>query len=463
MNPTIAQQLREDPALQQAMQQVLDALATHQARITGIRPADAGRKLGYAQALQRFQDQRGGALIYPYIGSGIGKGALVELEDGSVKYDFICGIGVYQFGHNHPDLVRAALYGALQDTLIQGNVQQNVNSLELTDLMLSMANQDQPVFDHCFLSSSGVMAGENALKITFQKKFPANRIFAFKRCFAGRTLAFSQINDKAVGRAGLPDCFPVDHLPYYDPTDPEGSTTATLKAMQTLIEAYPGKHAALMIELVQGEGGFYPGDREFFRRVMELCRKHSIAVLVDEIQTFARLSRPFAFQYYGLHDLIDVVWIGKASQVCATLFKKEFAPKPGLLGQTYTAAASCIEGSIQILKSLRDGGYFGDGGKIERLSSYIQQRLADFAAETGLIEGPFGIGSMICFTPLGGDQTKVSAFTQTLFERGVISLTAGSHPTKCRFLLPYPVIDTPEIDAVLEIVFATLKELQPCA
>jgi len=457
MNKTIAQRLKADAVIQEAKQKILQTLSNYQEEITGIRPASEARKVSYNQIIEQFQSQRAGALIYPYVGTGFGKGPFVELEDGSVKYDFICGIGVYQFGHCNPMLVEASLDAALQDTLIQGNVQQNTNSLELTQLILEMANQDSHVFDHCFLSSSGVMAGENALKITFQKKFPANRIFAFKRCFAGRTLAFSQINDKAVGRAGLPDCFPVDHLPFFDPEDPEGSTNSTLEAMQTLLEAYPGKYAAMMIELVQGEGGFYPGETEYFRKIMNLCRSNGIAVLVDEIQTFSRLSKPFAFQYYGLDDLVDVVWIGKASQVCATLFKREYAPKPGLLGQTYTAATTSIEGAIHILKALKSGGYFGEEGKIEQLGAYMREKLQAFANETGLIEGPYGIGSMICFTPLKGDNTKVGAFTKRLYENGVITLTAGSHPTKCRFLLPYPVINKDDIDAVLKITFDTLK------
>lgn len=460
MNKTIAQRLKEDAAIQEAKQKILNTLALYQEEISGIRPPCSERAVTYQDMIESFQSKRAGALIYPYIGTGFGKGPLVELEDGSVKYDFICGIGVYQFGHCNPMLVSASVEAALQDTLIQGHVQQNLNTLKVTELILELANQGQSLFDHCFLTSSGVMAGENALKITFQKKFPANRVFAFKRCFAGRTLAFSQINDKAIGRAGLPDCFPVDHLPYFDADNPEESTNATLESMKSLIEAYPGKHAAMMIELVQGEGGFYPGETSFFRKIMELCREHDIAVLVDEIQTFSRLTKPFAFQYFGLEDLVDVVWIGKASQVCSTLFKKEFAPKPGLLGQTYTSATSCIEGAIQILTELRDGGYFGEEGKIQRLSKYTQSKLASFANETGLIEGPYGIGSMISFTPLGGDGAKVADFTKRLFQNGVISLTAGSHPTRCRFLLPYPVIDTPEIDAVLEIVFSTLKELK---
>jgi 4-aminobutyrate aminotransferase-like enzyme len=460
MKETLAQSLKNDPRLAIAKEQILKILLQYQDQITGIRPADPEREQSYKETIRRFQEQRAGALLFPYIGSGFGKGPFVELEDGSIKYDFICGIGVYQFGHCNPMLVDAAIDAAIQDTLIQGNVQQNLNSVVLTESILSLANLEGAIFDHCFLSSSGVMAGENALKITFQKQFPANRIFAFKRCFAGRTLAFSQINDKAAGRAGLPDCFPVDHLPFFDPEDPEGSTRATLDAMKTLVDAYPGKHATTIFELVQGEGGFYPGEAAYFRTIMEFCKAKNIAVLVDEIQTFSRFTKPFAYQYFGLQDLIDVVWIGKASQVCATLFKKSFAPKPGLLGQTYTAATSTIEAAIHILDHLKNDGYFGDDGKIARLSAHTQKRLQQFADETGLIKGPFGLGSMICFTPFDGDNTKVTTFIRTLFENGVIALTAGHDPTKCRFLLPYPVIEEQDIDAALEIVFETLRSMK---
>ena len=459
MKQTLAQSLKNDSRLTAAKQQILDTLQAYQEQITGPRPANPEREESYEAAIARFQELRGGALIFPYLGSGFGKGPLVELEDGSIKYDFICGIGVYQFGHCNPMLIEASIDAALQDTLIQGNVQQNMNSVKLSEAILDLANLEGHVFDHCFLSSSGVMAGENALKITFQNRHPANRIFAYKRCFAGRTLAFSQINDKAVGRAGLPDCFPVDHLPYFDPDQPEQSTEATLNAMKTLIEEHPGKHAAMIFELVQGEGGFYPGESEYFRKVMQLCKDHGIAVLVDEIQTFSRLTKPFAYQYFGLQDLVDVVWIGKASQVCATLFKKSFTPKPGLLGQTYTGATSAIEAAIRILDNLKNGGYFGDNGKIARLSAYTQGRLAAFASETGLIEGPFGLGSMVCFTPFGGESSKIGAFLNALYHSGVVALSAGHDPMKCRFLLPYPVIEEIDIDKVLEIVFSTLKSL----
>src|SRR6266550_3010920 len=91
-----------------------------------------------AQSL--FSESRGGALYYPYLGSGIGNGALVELADGSVKYDMISGIGVHYFGHSHPMLLDAGVDAALRDTVMQGNLQQNVESVALAKTFIDLAN-----------------------------------------------------------------------------------------------------------------------------------------------------------------------------------------------------------------------------------------------------------------------------------------------------------------------------------
>src|SRR5436190_703501 len=138
-------------------------------------------------------------------GSGFGSGCLVELADGSVKYDMISGIGVHGLGHGNPILVAAGLEAALQDTVMQGNLQQNVESARLSRELLDVARAEGGQrLAHVFLSSSGATANENALKILFQKKSPASRLRAFEHAFAGRTMALAPITDKAAYRAGLP-------------------------------------------------------------------------------------------------------------------------------------------------------------------------------------------------------------------------------------------------------------------
>src|SRR5256885_11442797 len=138
-NP-IAPSLFADPRVAQAKELLRAALADHQKQITGVRPPNPDRKVAYEEMLKHFGAARGGALFFPYLGSGLGKGALVELADGSVKYDMISGIGVHYFGHSNPMLVDAGVDAAIRDTVMQGNLQQNVESAPLSKTLIDLAN-----------------------------------------------------------------------------------------------------------------------------------------------------------------------------------------------------------------------------------------------------------------------------------------------------------------------------------
>ena len=128
------------------------------------------------ELLERFKNVRGGGLVFPYVGTGKGYGALVELTDGSVKYDMIGGIGVNYFGHGNEKIVEASLNSAFSDCVMQGNLQQNEESLVVMEKFKRVANLHGANLDHVFLTTSGAMAVENGIKMAFQKKFPADRI-----------------------------------------------------------------------------------------------------------------------------------------------------------------------------------------------------------------------------------------------------------------------------------------------
>ena len=107
-------------------------------------------------------------------------------------------------------------------------------------------------------------------------------------------------------------------------------------------------------------------------------------------------SSIFAFKEFKLDDLVDVVTVGKLSQVCATLYKSEFKPKPGLVSQTFTSSSTAIEVSKRILLALRDQGYKGKRGKINVLSTYFRERLQQLTKQfPKLVQGPFGYGAML--------------------------------------------------------------------
>ncbi len=455
-----AEQLANDPRVAQAKQLLLDAVREQQSSITGIRPADPDLEKTYQETLDSFGALRGGNLYFPYLGSGLGNGPFVELGDGSVKLDMITGIGVHGFGHSDPRLIESGIDAALNDTVMQGNLQQGMSSVGLVELLVETARETGAGIEHCFLSTSGAMANENALKMAFQKNAPADRVLAFEQCFAGRTLGLAQVTDKAAYRVGLPKTIDVDFLPFFDHNDPEGSTQRTLAVLGEHLKRYPGKHAALWMELIQGEGGYYPGQREFFVALIEKAREHQIAIIADEVQTFCRTSRPYAFQHFDLDKLVDIVTIGKISQVCATLFTEAYKPKPGLISQTFTGSTWAILAAQTILKSLIEDGNFGADGKNIKLFAHFEKGLKSISEKyPQALQGPHGIGGMVAFTPGDGSPDAAKEFVGRMYDAGLMSFMAGANPSRVRFLLPLGCVTTDHIDLALQIIEQVASEL----
>jgi 4-aminobutyrate aminotransferase-like enzyme len=453
----IADRLRDDGRVATARELLMASLASHQSELDAVRPSHPNRSAAYAELIAQAESVRGGWLLHPYLSSGIGRGALVELSDGSVKYDLIAGIGTHHLGHSHPAVVSAAIDAALMDTVMEGSLQSSAAGQAFAREVRDAAIESGASLRHCFVSTSGAMAGENALKIAFQARRPADRVITFAGCFAGRTLATAQITDRPAFRDGLPTTLAVDYVPFFDHRDPAGSTAAARTILDQHLRRYPGQHAAMIFELVLGEGGFYAAPADFHRALMDTCRAAGVLVLVDEVQTFLRTSRPFAFQHLELDDLVDVVWVGKASQACATLFRAELAPRPGLVTQTFTAATAALLCGTAIIRHLRTGGFFGPSGRITALSEHFAERLGAVGVRhPGLLAGPWGCGAMVACTPHNGDAAHVKAFLDDLFQRGVIALAAGAEPTRARFLLPVGGIDEDDLDRCAALIETSL-------
>jgi acetylornithine aminotransferase len=458
--PLVADAFMQDPRMAQARQLIREAMLAHQSKMTAVRQADPSHQADYDAMLETFARLRGGGLYYPYLGSGFGNGCLVELADGSVKYDFITGIGPHGWGHGHPDVVDACVVASCQGTVMQGNLQQTVESMRVAEALTASACSKGAQLAHCFLTSSGAMANENALKLVFANKAPADRLLAFEHGFAGRTLALASVTDNPAYRRGLPPTLKVDYVPFYDAADPDGSTDRALRLATQHLARYPEQYAGMLMELVQGESGYYPGSRSFFEALIDLLHEHGVAVIFDEIQTFGRTSEMFAFQHFGLDKHADVVTIGKLSQVCATLFTDAFKPTPGLISQTFTASSTAIAATRVILHQLSTGDFYGAGGRITQLHDYFANRLDDLSERyPGWVTGPFGIGAMIALTPFDGRPEQARALLQALFKNGVIAFVAGAAPTRVRFLMPLGVVTEPDIDAVCRILENTLIEV----
>lgn len=461
MSKTVASEFFQDPRIAEAKRLIREAVVEHRQKVRAVKPADAGLKEKYDATLKQFGEQRGGALFYNYLGSGIGNGALVELADGSVKLDFITGIGVHYMGHSDPDAINAAVEGALHNTVMNGHLQQNAESAQLVDRLSRAACKNGAKVKNVFLTTSGAMANENAFKMILQKRSPAARFFAFEKCFAGRTLGLAWVTDKAAYRQGLPKALDVDYIPFYRAEDHQGSIDAAVKAMKKQIGRFPGQHAGFIMELIQGENGSWVGHTDYFLALINVCKECNVSVLVDEVQSFARTRELFAFQYFKLDEHVDLVSVGKNSQVCATFFTDEHKPKPGLVSQTFTGASSQISAGLWILDAIEKGGILGADGKIEKLHQRFAGNLEKIAAKMPQkLQGPWGIGAMVAMTVHGGDEAKTKAFTYKLFDAGLMSFMAGTAPTRVRFLMPVLAVTEADIDTACEIIEKTLQEME---
>jgi acetylornithine aminotransferase len=460
MAKTIGEGFFADPRIKEAKKLIQDALKEHQSKITGAKPGNPELKESYDELLKKMGEYRGGALFYNYLGTGIGHGPLVELADGSVKYDFITGIGVHYMGHSHAGVIDAQINGAISNTVMNGHLQQNTDSAKLLELISKEACKYGAEVKNVFLTTSGAMANENAFKIIFQKRYPAARFFSFEKCFSGRTLGMAWVTDKAAYRQGLPKTIDVDYIPFYCEADHKGSINLAVNAMKKAISRFPGQHAGFCMELIQGENGSWVGHTEYFEALIKVCQENNVSVFIDEVQTFGRTHELFSFQHFKLDKCADVVAIGKNSQVCATLFKDDHKPKPGLMSQTFTGASSQIAASYYVINEIVNGGYLGKEGKIEKLHQHFKGHLERLAKKyPDKVSGPFGIGAMVAMTVFGGDEAKSKAFTLKLFENGALSFMAGSAPTRVRFLMPVMAVEPKHIDDVCEIIEKTLSEI----
>jgi 4-aminobutyrate aminotransferase-like enzyme len=424
-------ELARVPAVREAARALLEAVAKETAQ-RALDPA------GYAAAMAELASTRGRPLFLPILLGGTGHGARVRLADGRTILDFIGGIGVYAFGHAEPDLLETAVIAAAGDVVFQGHLAPGPEELRISKLLLAHAS---PRLSHAWLSISGAMANENALKMIWQKHAPADRIVVFENSFAGRTTTLAELTDKASFREGLPLRGNVLHVPFYDAARPD-AIQRSLAVLNEHLQRYPGRIAAMLFELVQGEGGFNVAPREFFVALMERCRSAGLAVWVDEVQTFARTGELFAHRTFGLESHVDLVTVGKILQGSAVLFSKEYNPREGLVSGTYAGATVGMAVGARIIEKLAGEGYLGPQGRIAQLGARVQQRFASLAARMPRAVGPrTGIGAMQAFTPFDGSPAVANAVLKAAFAEGLLVFGAGKDPMRVRMLLPVNVTD----------------------
>ena len=402
-------------------------------------------------ALAELTGFRARPAFYPYLGSGVGRGARAMLADGRWVLDFALGIGVHLLGHGNLDLIETALRAAASDLVMQGNL---IFNREYPELMKTILAHAPPGMDHCWLSLSGADAAENGLKLMRQKREGRPGVIAFRGCFHGRTTGMAEITDRPDYRRGQPRTFPVAYVPFYDRNDAD-SKQKSLEALRAIIRREGDRIAAFAAELVQGEAGFVTAPRDFFIPLFEECRRAGIPVWADEIQTFGRVSELFATDLLGLADYVDAITIAKPLQGSAVLFRKKFAPDPALISGTFSGATVAMAVGRRIIEKLTGEGFLGPEGREKQLERLTRQHLERLSAKRpGVISNIDGVGVMIAFRVGDGSLKATRAFIQRCFNDGLVLYYGGHDPACVRLFVP--VVAT---EAELDEAFAIIE---PC-
>lgn len=458
MGATKGQRVELSDKVKEAIEALVQEVVDASAQIEGIRGPDPEREPISKEMIEKVGLVRGRPLFFPFIGSGLGRGPYVELEDGSVKLDLINGIGIHIMGHSHPRVIAASLRGALSDIVVQGNLEPNKEYFEFSKKLLDIASRGSRL-KHVWLATCGTMANENALKACRQKKTPARMILAMDAAFAGRSTLMAEVTDNPGFKVGLPSYNEVLRVPWFDKNKAQSGENS-LSILKEHVARHDKNICCFSFEPMQGEGGYNVAPREYFLPLLDFCRERQIPIWLDEVQTFTRTGRFFAFETLGLGDFVDVCTIAKTAQNGATFFTEEFNPKPGLIAGTFSGSSVALAAGLEILNILDKENYMGPNGKIMKIHREFVDMLTELNETTckGLLREAGGLGLMVAVTPLDGSKEKVDKLMQTLFKNGLICFNCGKGPYRLRFLLPM-VMSSADIQVAKQILEKSVQEL----
>lgn len=451
---SLKKKLEEDAGFKSSFESLIQKWESLSGGFSKISLENKGQE-DYDKRIEACGQVRGRGLLYPYLGSGRGQGCYVELMNGNVIMDFVCGIGVHILGHGHRDIVEASLKSSFADIVMQGNLQFNEEYEALNKKLVELASKNSDL-KYSWISPSGAMANENALKMCRQKT-GAKKIIVMKEAFAGRTTMMAEITGNATYRQGLPRYDDeVLRIPFYNGSN----SKEVLEMFKDYVQKNKGDICAFMFEPMLGEGGYRTAPADFFIPLFEVCREEGIMIWADEVQTFLRSGEVFAFEKLGLGKYIDICTVAKGLQNASTLFTEKLNPKPGLVAGTFSGSSMSLAAGLAIIHFLEKGNYLGSNGRIENIYKKFHSLLTDLMETTckGKIRDIDGWGLMLGFTAFDGDTQKRNDLLKTLYKNGLMTLGCGMEEARMRFLPP-AVCSDEDLEAATKVIEKSILEL----
>src|SRR5881398_381997 len=387
-----------------------------------------------------------------------GRGATVTDVDGNTFIDFTGGVGCLNVGHSHPQVVAAAQEQLARFSHTDFTIVPYEVYVTLAERLCELAPVRKPAKAAFF--NAGTEAVENAIKFArIHTGRPA--VIGFEGGFHGRTLLSLTLTSKTHPyKAGLGPFAPeVYRLPfaqeYRGPTAAE-ALAALERALVTVVAAETV--AAIVIEPVQGEGGFQVAPKEFMEGVRRICDDNGIVLVVDEVQTgFGRTGKMFAIEHYGVEpDLMTVAKsIAAGLPLSGVIGKAEImdAPADSAIGGTYVGNPIAQAAALAVLD------VFEEDGLVERaaqLGETIRERMQNWQQRWPAIGDVRGLGAMLAIELVNDATTKDPApglatkVVEAAAERGLLLLKSGIYSNCIRVLVPLVISDA-ELDEALGV------------
>ncbi len=403
-----------------------------------------------------------------------GKGAAFEDVDGNIFLDWIGGVGVLNVGYSHPEIVEAVKAQADKYFHAMQNIVVHEGYVELAEKM----NEIVPVRgdEHkTMFANSGAEADENAVKIARSYTKRPN-VIVFSGAFHGRTLLTMAMTSKkaySIGMGPFPDGIYRAQFPYLyrrpEHMSEEEAIAFYIKSLEDMFEtATPPEYtAAIVVEPVQGEGGFIPAPIEWVKAVRAICDKYGILLVADEVQTgFGRSGRIFASQYWkeagcAPDIMTSAKSIAAGIPLSAITASKEImdAVTPGTIGGTFSGNPLACAAALKVIEIMQRD-------KLpERALEIAAKCTAVFESwkeKYGVVGDVRGTGAMMGIEFVKDQETKepapelVASIIREAAQHGLLVENAGTYNNVIRFLCPLVVTDE-QLDAGIAILEEALK------
>ncbi len=415
--------------------------------------------------------------VYP-VAIARGEGAMLEDLDGNRFLDWIGGVGVLNIGYSHPEVIAAVKEQA--DRYFHGmfNIVTHEGYVALAEKLCQIV----PVLGdkkRAFFANSGAEANENAVKLAKAYTKRPN-IIVFSGAFHGRTMLTMSMTAKkayARGMGPFPDGIYRAKFPYYyrNPVGlpPESALDYYLNSLQTVFEeaSPPEQVAAIIVEPLQGEGGFIPAPIEWVQALRQLCDQHGILLIADEVQTgFCRTGRMFASEYWKEAGAApDIVTCAKSiaaglpiSGIVAREQIMEAVPA-GVIGGTYCGNPLACAAALKVIEIMERDRLAERSADIGRVA---MNRFLSWKKQVPLIGDVRGMGGMLGLEFVTDQESRtpngdfVSKLVQEALGRGLMIENAGAAGHVVRFLAPLTMTDE-QLAAGLDILEASILSLLP--